>query len=195
MSASGETNDSPLRAPVILRADERTLLRSVSELDAAPMFALIDANRAHLRRWLPWVDGVRAATETREFLRGVALREGDGSSLELAIERDGELAGIAGFRTLDPANRAGDLGYWLRADRERRGVVTACCRALVRHGFGALGLNRISLAAAVENARSRRVAERLGFRLEGVLREAEWLYDHFVDHAVYSLLRRDTLGR
>jgi ribosomal-protein-serine acetyltransferase len=179
---------------MILRADERTVLRSTSEDDAEPMFALIDANRAHLRRWLPWVDGVREAANIREFIRGVKLREGEGTSLELAIEHDGEIGGVAGFRAIDLANRAAEIGYWLRADRERRGIMTACCRALVRHGFDTLGLNRISLAAAVENTRSRRVAERLGFRLDGVSREAEWLYDHFVDHAVYSLLRRDTLA-
>jgi ribosomal-protein-serine acetyltransferase len=179
---------------VILRADERTALRSTSEDDAAPMFALIEANRAHLRRWLAWVDAVREPAHTREFLRGVAERETLGTSLDLAILHDGELAGVAGFRSLDPANRSGEIGYWLPADREGRGIMTACCRALVRHGFDSLGLNRIVIAAAVENARSRGVAERLGFRLEGVHREAEWLYDRFVDHAVYSLLRRDTLA-
>ncbi|MFI5316604.1 MAG: GNAT family N-acetyltransferase [Myxococcota bacterium] len=152
---------------MILRADERTLLRSTSERDAAPIFALVEANRVHLRRWLGWVDGVREVAHIREFLHGVAIREGDGASLELAIEHEGELAGIAGFRAIDARNRAAEIGYWLRADREGRGIVTACCRALVRHGFAALELNRIALAAAAENTRSRRVAERLGFRLDG----------------------------
>jgi ribosomal-protein-serine acetyltransferase len=175
----------------MLRADERTILRPLVDADAAPLFALVDANRAHLRRWLAWVDGASDAARIGEFLRGVQARALVGTSLELAIEYDRELAGIAGFRSLDPANRAGEIGYWLREDRGGRGIMTASCRALVRHGFESLGLNRISLAAAVENRRSRRVAERIGFRLDGVLRDAEWLYDHFVDHAVYSLLRRD----
>ena len=179
---------------MILRADERTRLRSTSEDDAAPLFALVDANRAHLRRWLAWVDGVREAAQIREFIRGVQAREADASSLELAIEHDGELAGVAGFRTIDSVTSAAEIGYWLRADREGRGIVTAGCRALVRHGFGPLDLNRISLAAASGNIRSRRIAERLGFRLDGVLRDADWHRDHFVDHAVYSLLRRDTLA-
>jgi len=180
------------RAP--LRVDEHTILRPFRDADAAPLFALVHANRAHLRRWLPWVDRASDVASIREFLRGVQARAAEGTSLELAIEHAGELAGVAGFRSLDTSNRAGELGYWLREDRGGRGVMTACCRALVRHGFESLGLNRISLAAAAENARSRRVAERLGFRLDGVLRDAEWLYDRFVDHAVYSLLRRDEPG-
>jgi ribosomal-protein-serine acetyltransferase len=178
----------------MLRVDERTILRPLVDTDATQLFALVDANRAHLRRWLAWVDGASDVARIGEFLRGVQARAAEGTSLELAIEHVGELAGIAGFRALDAANRAAEIGYWLREDRGGRGIMTASCRALVRHGFESLGLNRISLAAAVENTRSRRVAERLGFRLDGVLREAEWLYDHFVDHAVYSLLRRDMLA-
>ena len=64
-------------------------------------------------------------------------------------------------------------------------------RALARLGFGELNLNRITLAAAIDNYRSRAVAERLGFVLEGTLRVAEWINDHLVDHALYSLLKRE----
>jgi ribosomal-protein-serine acetyltransferase len=59
---------------------------------------------------------------------------------------------------------------------------------LVEHAFGELGLNRVSIACAVENKKSCAIPERLGFRREGVKRQAEWLYDHFVDHVVYGAL-------
>jgi len=179
---------------MMLYAGERTRLRSAALADAEPVYALVEANRARLRRWLGWVDAVREVEHIRGFLEGVIERERAGTSLELVIEHADEIAGICGFRTIDAANRAAEIGYWLRADREGRGIVTGACRALVRHGFGPLGLNRISLAAAADNARSRRVAERLAFRLEGVLRDAEWRTDHFEDHAVYSLLARDTIS-
>ena len=175
-----------------LRADGRTIMRLPIEADAAPIFALIDANRPHLRRWLPWVDGTSDSPAILEFLRGVLERIRAGGALELVIEHDGALAGLCGFRVIDRNNRSADIGYWLREDFGGRGIMTACCRALIRHGFESLELNRISLGAAVENTRSRRVAERLGFQLEGVQRDGEWLYDHFVDIAVYSLLRRDS---
>ena len=179
---------------MILRAGPHTRLRSAALADAEPVYALVEANRAHLRRWLGWVDFVRGVEQIRAFLEGVLERERGGSSLELVIEHEDEIAGICGFRTIDATNRAAEIGYWLRADREGRGIVTGCCRALVLHGFAALKLNRISLSAATENARSRRVAERLEFRLEGILRNAEWRDDHFEDHAVYALLARDTIS-
>ncbi|HXK24648.1 MAG TPA: GNAT family protein [Myxococcota bacterium] len=171
--------------------DPHIVLRVPVEADAEPIFELVDANRAHLRRWLPWVDGTTSAATVRAFLHGVLERTAEGTALEFVIEHDGQLAGLSGFRILDPTNRIGALGYWLREDFGGHGIMTACCRTLVRHGFESLDLNRISLAAAVENTRSRRVAERLGFQLEGVLREAGWLYDHFVDMAVYSILRSE----
>jgi ribosomal-protein-serine acetyltransferase len=69
--------------------------------------------------------------------------------------------------------------------------MSASCRAVIAHGFGALGLHRVSIRCAVENRRSRAIPERLGFTFEGVARGSEWLYDHFVDHAIYGLLRTD----
>lgn len=73
--------------------------------------------------------------------------------------------------------------------------MTACVKRLVRHAFEDLDLNRITLPIATENRRSRAVAERLGFRQEGVLRQAEWLYDHFVDHVLYAQIQSDWARR
>jgi ribosomal-protein-serine acetyltransferase len=61
-------------------------------------------------------------------------------------------------------------------------------RALVDHAFAGWGLNRVEIRAALENARSRAIPERLGFKKEGVLREAERLGERFVDHALYAVL-------
>ena len=71
--------------------------------------------------------------------------------------------------------------------------MTASCHAVVYHTFNTLKLNRIAIQCATENTRSRAIPERLGFKLEGIVREAEWLYDHYVDHALYSLLRSDNI--
>src|SRR3712207_8949375 len=57
--------------------------------------------------------------------------------------------------------------------------------------FLELGLNRVGIACAVENEKSCAIPERLGFRNEGVQRQAEWLYDRFVDHVGYAVLAKD----
>jgi ribosomal-protein-serine acetyltransferase len=87
------------------------------------------------------------------------------------------------------------LGYWLGEEYQGKGLVTAACRALVEHAFGELGLNRVVISCATENEKSCAIPERLGFRREGIERQAEWLYDHFVDHVTYSALASEWLTR
>jgi ribosomal-protein-serine acetyltransferase len=174
-----------------LTVDERTVLRSPSEDDAPALFKAVDAGRAYLRRWLPWVDATTTAEFTRNFLRGAIAGAIEGKSLILVIEHDREPCGTVGFNWIDPVNGGCEIGYWLREDRQGRGIMTACCRVLVRHAFDELGLNQVRIAVAVENARSRRIPERLGFHLDGVIREAEKLSTGHVDQALYTFLRRD----
>ncbi len=88
-------------------------------------------------------------------------------------------------------NDAAELGYWIDADTQGRGVVTRATRALTTAAFGRLGLNRVEIRAGTENLRSRAVPQRLGFVLEGVRRSSEKVGDRFLDHAVYSMLAAD----
>lgn len=164
-------------------------LRPLTIDDATDLFAVVDANRAHLRTWLPWLDRSRTVDDTRSFLRAVVARGRAGGGAVWAIEHRDAVCGVAGFNWLEPSNRACEIGYWLAADRQGHGIVTRCVDRLVRHAFEDLGLNRVTIPVAVGNARSRAVAERLGFRAEGTLREAEWLYDRFVDHVLYAQIR------
>jgi ribosomal-protein-serine acetyltransferase len=83
------------------------------------------------------------------------------------------------------------MGYWLTPDAQGRGLMTAATRALVLHALGPMTLHRIEIRAAPDNRRSRAIPERLGFTHEGTVRQCEWLYDRFVDHAVYGLLATD----
>jgi len=66
--------------------------------------------------------------------------------------------------------------------------MTEAVAAMVDHAFAEWGLNRVEIRLDVENARSRALAERLGFTREGVLRQAMWVARDFHDDAVYSML-------
>ena len=171
--------------------DPSTSLRVLHEDDTHELFALTDDNREHLRRWLPWLDVVTRAADTRAYLRATMKQRKEGRGPVFGILRDGALAGVIGFLPIDRVNRAGEIGYWLSASEQGRGVMTQCCRFMVRYGFLTLDLNRVQIAAATENRKSRAIPERLGFKLEGIMRARENLYGTFVDHAVYALLRSE----
>ena len=171
--------------------DSAVALRVLREDDAAELFMLTDANRAYLRRWLPWVDLVTSEEDSRSFLATVAAQREEGRGPTFGVLCDGALAGVIGFLPVDRVNRVGEIGYWLAPRMQGRGVMTQSCRFVVRYGFLTLDLNRIQIAAGTENQESRAIAERLGFRFEGILRARENLYGTFIDHAMYSLLRSE----
>jgi ribosomal-protein-serine acetyltransferase len=171
--------------------DERTMLRPISDSDVQPLYDAIDRNRAHLRRFLPWLDSTRSVKDIEAFRTRSLAQEREGLGLTRIIEHAAAIGGIVGFNHIDLFNRRAELGYWIDRPLEGRGICRQACSQLIRHAFEELDLNRISIAAATDNRRSRALAERLGFTQEGVRREAEWLYDRFVDHATYGLLRRE----
>jgi ribosomal-protein-serine acetyltransferase len=175
----------------ILRIGPTTFLRPIALDDAARLFALVDANRSYLRAWLPWVDECQGEANQRTFITSAIENRQAGRGAVWLIIENGSICGVVGFNRIVPLNRAAEIGYWLDHSCQGRGVVTASVARLVRHGFEDLNLNRISVTAAVENDRSRAIPERLSFHAEGTLRQAEWLYDHFVDHVIYAQLKSE----
>jgi ribosomal-protein-serine acetyltransferase len=111
----------------------------------------------------------------------------------VAIRVDHQIVGVCGYHHFDWPNRSCIMGYWLAESYQGRGIMTRTCQALADFAFAALNVNRVAIACATENARSRAIPERLGFQREGITRDAEWLYTHYVDHAIYSLLQREWL--
>lgn len=183
-------SDTPTKV-LVIPIDENLELRERLLEDAEELFALTDANRAYLRRWLPWLQFCRSADDTRwnihESLQGAA----EGLGLAVTIRESGRIVGVTGFNSIGRDNRTGQIGYWLGQEHQGRGIMTRAVAAILRYGFTKLDMNRIVIAAATGNSKSRALAERLGFQFEGIAREAEWLYGRVVDHANYALLRAD----
>jgi ribosomal-protein-serine acetyltransferase len=125
------------------------------------------------------------------FVERVLAESAAAKSLHLVIFNNDKLAGLTGFHLIDWANRKAAIGYLLGADQQGKGLMTISCRELLSLAFGKLKLNRVELLAAPRNKRSQAVAKRLKMKHEGTVREAEWLYDHFVDLDVYSKLARE----
>lgn len=170
---------------------EYTELRLLEERHAEELTDLTDRDREHLRAWMPWLDSNRTVEDRRNFIRAGLRQFAENNGFQAGIWYKDRLAGVVGHHGIDRANRSTSLGYWLREEVEGRGIMTGARRALVNHAFGELGLNRVVIAFATGNKKSCAIPERLGFRREGVHRQAEWLYDHFVDHAVYAVLARE----
>jgi ribosomal-protein-serine acetyltransferase len=170
-------------------------LRLLEESDADELFALIDANREHLGPWMPWVQSDREPADVLQFIRVTRKQIADNDGLQTAIvDPGGRIVGVIGFHNVDWLNRKTSIGYWLAAGEQGRGTMTEAVRALVEHAFTTWKLNRVTIQAAVENARSRAIPGRLGFREEGVMREVERIGDRVLDDVVYAMLAADWPG-
>lgn len=171
--------------------DDELTLKTIVPERAMELYRLVETNRNHLREWLPWLDGVVSAGAIRDFLEDseVGLRRGSG--FQLGIHSAGQLAGVIGFHAFDRTNRITSMGYWLAANYMGRGLMTRSVKGLVSWAFREQDMNRIVIRCATGNSASRKIPERLGFRHEGRQRQAEWLYDHFVDLEMYALLREE----
>lgn len=172
------------------RLTDHAHLRLLEEHDAAELHALIDRNRDYLARWMPWARGHTAAA-TLEFIRLTRRQLADNNGLQTAIIVKHRIAGLVGLHAVSWPNRSTSIGYWLAEEHQGQGLVTTAVRVYLDYVFATLALDRITLSAAVDNARSRALAERMGFRQEGVLRQAEVVNGRAHDLALYAMLREE----
>jgi ribosomal-protein-serine acetyltransferase len=167
-------------------------LRILEARHAEAFLGFIEANRAYLRKYVPFARTIQTVEETRHFIkRGLTCFAEDGLPW-VGVWQDGEIVGMILFFPLDSQIRATEIGYCLAEQATGHGLMTQAARAMLGFVFDDLGLNRLGLKAAVNNQRSRAIAERLGFTLEGIRRAGVIDEDGaFVDMAIYSLLASD----
>ncbi|MFP7443590.1 GNAT family protein [Bacillus infantis] len=180
-----------------LDLDEEISLRLYKPEDAEELFILTIESKEYLKQWLGWLDYTRTAEDSASFIQSSlnAFEKNGGHPQAAAIIYKGKIAGTIGFNEISTLHKIGVIGYWLGEKYQGKGIMSKAFSALVDYGFEKAGLNRIEVRAASGNMKSRALPVRFGFAEEGLIREAEWLYDHYVDHIVYGLLKREYSGR
>ena len=170
---------------------EELALNVIEANHADELFALVDRNRSHLRKWLPWLDFNNSVDDSLSFIQdSISLAEAK-KGVVYEIRKKDNLIGTIGLNSIDTLHRICEVGYWVDGTNQGEGIATKCTRELVRFAFEQLEMNKVSISVATGNFASRAIPEKLGFTNEGVSRDAEWLYDHYVDHVQYTLLHRE----
>lgn len=169
---------------------DRLGIRPLEAEDAPELYALIEANREHLERWMPWA-AEQDLGGTERFIAEAEEQLVGENGFQAKVEPEGEIVGVVGFHKIDWVNRNTSLGYWLSASAQRRGTMTTVVRAVLDHAFYEWELHRVEIDCAPENRRSRAIPERLGFREEGLLREAELVGGRYLDSVVYGMLAEE----
>jgi len=150
---------------------------------------VVRENLAHLKPWMPWAVDDYSVEHAKTWIE-LSSNSTDGR-FNLLILLDEKIIGTIGIHDLDKVNRHTSIGYWIDHRHQGKGIITRCCRVLINYLFDTMELNRVQINCNVENTRSRAIPERLGFTLEGTLRQTELLNGEFGDWAVYGLLRSE----
>ncbi len=166
-------------------------LRLLEERHAPEVFRLTNQDRAYLRQWLPWVDSTICEDDTLAFIRETLSQFAAGDSITCGMWHNQAFAGVLGTHKFNRLYHKVELGYWLGESFQGKGIVTDCCRALITHLFEERGMNRVEICCAVENAKSIAVPKRLGFKLEGTLREADFSGGRYHDLYIFGMLKRE----
>ena len=177
------------------KVDDDTELRLIEPHHAEQLDALIERNRDHIKEWSSWLKDDRSINNTRDFIKRNLTQFAENKGFAIAIWHKGEMAGQIEYNYLDWINRKTEIGYWLGASFQGKGLVTKSCLVLIDYAFKELKLNRVEMHCGTENTRSRKIPENLGFREEGVIRQAQWLHDRFVDLVIYGMLANEWRGK
>ena len=170
----------------------RLLLRSLTVRDAARLLATVEANRAYLDRWLPWVEGTRRVSDSVSFIRRTQAQRGRHAEYAYGIFCGSELIGVISLFAVSHEHRhGGEVGFWLSRSATGQGFMTEAVATLIRAAYGSLGLDRIEIRCEPDNLRSQAVARRLGFTHDGTLRRLVRRKGRARDHEVWSLLRAE----
>ena len=134
-----------------LQVDAETLLRVPTDKDAGEFYSVIDSNREYLGEWLDFVPATTSADVTRGVVERWQKQAQEESTFNFVVEYRGRIVGSAGFSRLKEPRRRAEIGYWLSADMQKRGIITNCCKAMLKHLFEERKLNRVEIRVAVSN--------------------------------------------
>jgi [ribosomal protein S5]-alanine N-acetyltransferase len=170
---------------------ERLLLRKMRFDDAEAMFAY--ASDPKVSRYVLW-DTHRSIEDSEGFLRSAmeGYERGDFGGWGVVLKDDGAFVGTCGIDVgYAPEHARAELGYVLSREHWGKGLMPEAVRAVIRFGFGRMGLNRVEARCIAENTASARVMEKAGMNYEGTLREREFIKGAYRDIKLYSILRRE----
>lgn len=173
---------------------ERLIIRRFTRRDTTSLDEAVRVSLPDLNQWLPWARTDYEPGDAAAFIRDSLQAWKEERAWDYTIRHKSDPSRHLGNISIWTTSRAGkiaEVGYWVRSDETSAGVCTEAAQRLLREAFGPYGFHKITLRIAVGNDASERVAEKLGFSQEGILREELLIRGNWIDHTLWSLLDRE----
>ncbi len=169
----------------------RLLMRRFTRGDSDALTEAVRSSIRELNAWLPWAHLGYARDDASGYIRESISAWREGRAYDYTIRSHADPARHVGNISIWPVSRmgrSGEIGYWIRSDAVGTGLATEATARIATVGFENLGFHKINLRIAEGNRPSERVAEKLGFRRDGILRDELLIRGQWTDHTLYSLL-------
>ena len=175
-------SDAPDESIARLRGDG-LVLRTYVDTDVDRFVAATRESAESVGRWMPWARADYSTDEAIAWFAACRAARVSGDAYEYGLfdAVDGRFLGGAGLNRIDRAHRFCNLGYWVRASAQRRGVASGAVRLLLHEAFDNGGMRRVEIVVAVGNTASEGVARKAGGLFECIARNRVMVGD--VSHA------------
>jgi ribosomal-protein-serine acetyltransferase len=177
--------------PSVPRHTRRLELRPFRRRDAEALISAVGASIDELVQWLPWAHRGYGRSEAVRFIRESNSAWAEGRAFDFTIrwrdESRPRLGNLSVWHT-SRRERSAEIGYWVRSDATAQGIAAEAAARVVQIAIDELGLHRVTLRIATGNRASERVAEKLGFTREGLLRKEVLVAGEWMDHSLWAIL-------
>lgn len=170
-------------------------LRRFRDDDADKVQAAVMRNADHLTPFMQWMVPDYSLDMARDFISRSNKAAEAKELLGFGIYCTDVLIGSVGFVYFDWKAARTEIGYWIDRGYEGKGIVSKGCKALLDLAFNELELNRVEIRCSSRNVKSVAIPKRLGFKLEGHLRQSEFRNGEFHDFLIFGLLRSEWQGK
>jgi len=175
-------------------ATPQLVLQPFRRRDVSSLAEAVEVSNDDLVRWLPWAHRGYGRADAVGFIRESMTAWRDGRAYDFSIRSVDDPDRHLGNISVWPTNRTGligEMGYWVRSDETGKGIASQAGARMVQLAFEDLGMHRVVMRIAVGNEASERVAVKLGFAREGLLRQEVKVAGEWLDHSAWGILRTE----
>ena len=166
-------------------------MRLIRESDVDAVLDVVTCNYDHLRTFMEWAKPNYSRADAEEWVLTTANRTSNDQPLNMGIFRDERMIGTIGFAIFDHGAKVTEIGYWIDAKEQGKGIISRATERLLDIAFDELGMNRVQIRCADANARSAAVPQKFGFKKEGVQRQHIMRDGTVYDFLIYGLLAEE----
>jgi ribosomal-protein-alanine N-acetyltransferase len=173
---------------------KRLILRKITLDDVQDIFEY--ASDKEIDKYISW-DYHKSVDDTNKYINDVLQKYSDDlpSAWGVIHKQKNKLIGTCGYLIINQNHKFAEIGYVLSRKYWNKGFVTEAVGEVIKYSFERLNLNRIQIHSVVENIASSRVAEKVGMKFEGILRERFIMKGEFVNVKIYSILKKEWMNK